>query len=50
VKSTPLHDRLSEATYREIRDEAHVVLAPVTAADGSVEAPFEANLVVAHRL
>jgi ubiquinone/menaquinone biosynthesis C-methylase UbiE len=49
VESTPLVDRMSEATYRQIRDEAHAVLASFTAADSSVEAPFEANLVVAHR-
>jgi ubiquinone/menaquinone biosynthesis C-methylase UbiE len=49
VESTPLVQRISEEVYRRIRADAHDVLAPFTAADGRVEAPFEANLVVARR-
>ena len=47
VESTPLVERLSAETYQHIRDEARAVLAPFTAPDGSVAAPFESNLVVA---
>jgi SAM-dependent methyltransferase len=47
VESTPLVELISPETYQRIRDEARTVLAPFTAADGSVAAPFESNLVVA---
>jgi SAM-dependent methyltransferase len=47
VESTPLVERMSAETYQQIREEARAVLAPFTADDGSVAAPFEANLVVA---
>jgi SAM-dependent methyltransferase len=47
VESTPLVERMSAETYQQIREEARTVLAPFTADDGSVAAPFEANLVVA---
>jgi len=47
VESTPLVERISAETYQRIRDEARTVLAPFTAVDGSVAAPFESNLVVA---
>lgn len=49
VESTPLVERMSPEVYGRIREEAHVVLAPFTAADGSVSAPFEANIVVGRR-
>ncbi len=49
VESTPLAERLSADVYRRIRAGAHEVLAPFTAADGSVEAPFECNIVAARR-
>ncbi len=49
VESTPLVQRISEGVYGRIRADAHDVLAPFTAADGRVEAPFESNLVVARR-
>jgi hypothetical protein len=49
VESTPLLERISEQTYRAIRADAHGVLAAFTAADGSVQAPFEANLVTARK-
>jgi SAM-dependent methyltransferase len=47
VESTPLVERMSAETYHRIREETRTVLAPFSAADGSVAAPFEANLVVA---
>jgi SAM-dependent methyltransferase len=47
VESTPLVERMSAETYQQIREEARTVLAPFTADDGGVAAPFEANLVVA---
>lgn len=49
VESTPLIERITDDTYRRIRDDAHEVLAPFTTTDGRVEAPFEANIVVAVR-
>ena len=49
VESTPLVQRITEDVYRRIRADAHDVLASFTTSDGRVEAPFEANLVVAHR-
>ena len=47
VESTPLRDRISDAVYERIRADTHDVLAPFTTSDGAVEAPFDANLVVA---
>ena len=49
VESTPLVQRMSDEVYGRIRADAHHVLAPFTTAEGRVEAPFEANLVVARR-
>jgi hypothetical protein len=49
VESTPLVQRISPDVYARIRTGAHHVLAPFITADGRVEAPFESNLVVAHR-
>jgi SAM-dependent methyltransferase len=49
VESTPLVQRMTDEVYGLIRADAHDVLAPFTTADGRVEAPFEANLVVARR-
>ena len=50
VESTPLVQRISPDVYARIRTGAHDVLAGFTTADGRVEAPFESNLVVAHRV
>jgi ubiquinone/menaquinone biosynthesis C-methylase UbiE len=50
VESTPLVQRISPDVYARIRTGAHEVLAPFTTADGRVEAPFESNLLVAHRI
>lgn len=49
VESTPLVDRMTAATYRSIRDDAHSVLAAFTTAEGDFAAPFEVNVVVAER-
>jgi SAM-dependent methyltransferase len=49
VESTPLVQRMTDEVYGLIRADAHDVLAPFTTAGGRVEAPFEANLVVARR-
>jgi SAM-dependent methyltransferase len=47
VESTPLIERITPEVYRRIRDEAHDILRPFTAAGGRVEAPFETNIVAA---
>ena len=49
VESTPLVERISEATYRQLREEAVEVLAPFTTADGRLVAPFECLIVAASR-
>ncbi|MDF3310694.1 hypothetical protein P3H15_37410 [Rhodococcus sp. T2V] len=49
VESTPLLERISDDVYRRIRADAHDVLAPFTTPDGSIEAPFECNIVAARR-
>ncbi|HWM85919.1 MAG TPA: methyltransferase domain-containing protein [Kofleriaceae bacterium] len=49
VESTPLVERISADVYRRIREDAHEALRPFTRPDGSVEAPFESNIVTAHR-
>jgi len=47
VESTPLVERISAEVYDRIRAGAHDVLAPYTAPDGAVAAPFDVNLVTA---
>jgi ubiquinone/menaquinone biosynthesis C-methylase UbiE len=49
VESTPLIERIDEATYRQLRTEAVEVMAPFTAPDGSLAAPFECLVVAATR-
>jgi SAM-dependent methyltransferase len=49
VESTPLIERIDDATYRQLREEAVAVMAPFTAADGSLVAPFECLVVAAQR-
>jgi hypothetical protein len=44
-----LRDRISDDVYDRIRRDAHEVLAPFTAADGTLEAPFECHVVTANR-
>ncbi len=49
VESTPLVERISEDAYRRLREGAVGALAPFTADDGGVHAPFPVNMVVARR-
>ena len=49
VESTPLVERISATTYRQLRDEAVDVLQPFTQPDGSLVAPFECLVVAATR-
>ena len=49
IESTPLRERISDEVYQQIRDEARTLFAPYTAADGTLNTPFDANLVVAQR-
>jgi SAM-dependent methyltransferase len=49
VESTPLRERISDEVYEQIRADARVALARYTAADESLSAPFDADLVVAER-
>ncbi|HCT75456.1 MAG TPA: hypothetical protein DGG94_21615 [Micromonosporaceae bacterium] len=48
VESTPLIERISTEVYQRIRADAHEVLGPFTAPDGSVEAAFECHVVTAN--
>jgi ubiquinone/menaquinone biosynthesis C-methylase UbiE len=49
VESTPLIERISDEVYQRIRTGARDVLAPFTAADGAVEAPFECHVLAAQQ-
>ena len=49
VNSTPLGERITPAIYDQIADGARHVLAPFTAADGGLQAPFEVQVVAARR-
>ena len=49
IESTPLRERISDEVYQQIRDEARELFAPYTTADGTLNTPFDANLVVAQR-
>jgi len=49
VESTPLVERISTEVYLRIRADAHQVLSPFTAPDGSIEAAFECLVVAASR-
>ena len=49
VESTPLRERISDEVYQQIRDDARQLFATYTTADGTLNAPFDANLVVAKR-
>jgi hypothetical protein len=40
--------RRRDDVYERIRRDAHEVLAPFTAADGTLEAPFECHVVTAN--
>jgi SAM-dependent methyltransferase len=47
LESTPLGERISAEVYGLIRHGAREVLAPFTAADGTLAAPFEVHVVTA---
>jgi hypothetical protein len=49
VESTPLGERITAEVYDRIRHGAREVLAPFTAADGALEAPFAVHVVAARR-
>jgi hypothetical protein len=49
VESTPLRERISEAVYARIRDEARALLRPFTTAGGAAEIPLEGHVVAASR-
>ena len=45
VESTPLRERISAGVYQRIKQGAREVLAPFTAADGTLAAPFQVHVV-----
>jgi len=45
VESTPLRERISAGVYHRIKQGAREVLAPFTAADGTLAAPFQVHVV-----
>ena len=49
VESTPLGERISAEVYDRIKRAAREVLAPFTADDGTLEAPFRVHVVAARR-
>jgi SAM-dependent methyltransferase len=49
VESTPLGERISAEVYDRIKRDAREVLAPFTAVDGTLEAPFRVHVVAARR-
>ena len=49
IESTPLRERISDVVYQQIRDDARELFAPYTTPDGTLNTPFDANLVVAER-
>jgi SAM-dependent methyltransferase len=49
VESTPLIERIDEATYGRLRDEMAEIWRAFVAADGTLAAPFECLLVAASR-
>ncbi len=50
VESTPLGERITPEVYDRVRDGARGVLAPYTADDGSLAAPFAVHVVAARHL
>lgn len=49
VESTPLRERISAGVYHRIKQGAREVLAPFTAAEGTLAAPFVVHVAVAAR-
>jgi SAM-dependent methyltransferase len=45
VESTPLRERISAGVYHRIKQGAREVLAPFTATDGTLAAPFQVHVV-----
>jgi hypothetical protein len=45
VESTPLRERISAGVYHRIKQGAREVLAPFTAADGTLAAPFQVHVM-----
>jgi ubiquinone/menaquinone biosynthesis C-methylase UbiE len=49
VEGSPLIERIDDAVYQRIRDEAREVLAPHTTSTGALEAPLNCHLLAAQR-
>jgi len=49
VESTPLIARISEQTYRRIREDARTALAPFRADSGALALPMEVYFIAAQR-
>lgn len=49
VESTPLRERISDAVYARIRDDARELLRPFTKPDGAAEIPLEGHVIAARR-
>lgn len=49
VESTPLLDRIDDATYARIRSDAHELWRAFTDASGALDAPFAAHVVTARK-
>jgi hypothetical protein len=47
IDGTPLAERLDEASYARIRDDARAALAPFAHEDGTAAIPIEGHIVVA---
>lgn len=49
VESTPLRERISDAVYARIREEARELLRPFTKSDGTAEIPLEGHVIAARK-
>jgi ubiquinone/menaquinone biosynthesis C-methylase UbiE len=49
VESTPLRERISDAVYARIRDDARELLRPFTKPDGAAAIPLEGHVIAARR-
>jgi ubiquinone/menaquinone biosynthesis C-methylase UbiE len=49
VESTPLRERISDAVYARIREDAREILRPFTRPDGTAEIPLVGHVVAARR-
>jgi ubiquinone/menaquinone biosynthesis C-methylase UbiE len=50
VESTPLRERISDAIYARIREEARELLRPFTTPGGAVEIPLEGHVIAARKV